>query len=115
MAKDPSPRNLVVGGAEVSVGTERLCAHQRLRLDAFAFEITTGAETELEAGTNAVSLLTVGRRTVVIQSVLKQVLDPERIINNDSRVLGNDTPFRPQEYEGPADSTRLTESPLENS
>jgi SAM-dependent methyltransferase len=109
----PSPRVLVVGGAEMGNGTEALYAGEPTVI---AFDIYGTALTHFIADAHQIPLAAGSVDAVFVQAVLEHVLDPGRVVGEIHRVLRPgglvyaETPFLQQVHAGAYDFTRYTAS-----
>ena len=105
---------LVVGGATVGNGVERLYADRAI--STIAFDIQGSPLTQFVADAHRIPLGDGSVDAVVVQAVLEHVVDPGRVVAEIRRVLREDglvyaeTPFLQQVHAGPYDFTRFTSS-----
>lgn len=106
-------RVLVVGGATIGKGTERLYDSS---LEVTGIDIYRSELIQVLADAHQVPFADGTFEAVIVQAVLEHVLDPNRVVAEIWRVLSTDglvyaeTPFLQQVHEGPYDFTRFTES-----
>jgi SAM-dependent methyltransferase len=111
---DPPATVLVVGGASMGNGVERLYSDETVRT--IAFDIHGSALTQFVADAHQIPLADASVDAVVVQAVLEHVIDPERVVAEILRVLREDglvyaeTPFLQQVHAGPYDFVRFTSS-----
>lgn len=109
----PGSRVLVVGGATVGKGTERLYESS---LDVIGIDIYRSEIVQVLADAHQIPFADGVFDAVVVQAVLEHVLDPNLVVAEIWRVLKPngfvyaETPFLQQVHEGAYDFTRFTES-----
>jgi SAM-dependent methyltransferase len=105
---------LIIGGATVGNGVERLYSDQAI--STIAFDIQGSALTQFVADAHQIPLGDRSVDAVVVQAVLEHVVDPQRVVEEIRRVLREgglvyaETPFLQQVHAGPYDFTRFTSS-----
>ena len=108
------PRILVVGGASVGNGIERIYTQPDLRI--VAFDVAPSHHCQLVADGHQIPFKDATFDAVIVQAVLEHVLDPRRVVQEIHRVLDErgivyaETPFMQQVHEGPFDFHRFTHS-----
>jgi len=109
----PGSRVLVVGGATVGKGTERLYESS---LDVVGIDIYRSGIVQVLADAHQIPFADGVFDAVIAQAVFEHVLDPNLVVAEIWRVLKPhglvyaETPFLQQVHEGPYDFTRFTES-----
>ena len=110
-----SPVILVIGGGVVGNGVEAIYEDPRARV--VAFDIYGTPLVQFIADAHRIPLADESVDAVLVQAVLQQVLDPDRVVAEIHRVLRPsgvvyaETPFLQQvAYAGPYDFTRYTSS-----
>jgi SAM-dependent methyltransferase len=110
----PSPLIVVIGGATMGNGLERLYADRTARL--IGFDIYASPLTQFIADAHRIPLAAASVDGVIVQAVLEHVLDPAQVVTEIHRVLRPDglvyaeTPFMQQVHAGPYDFVRFTGS-----
>jgi len=108
------PRILVVGGATIGSGMDRLYGSPNV--DVIAFDIYSTPNIQFVADAHNIPIRDQSIDGVVIQAVLEHVLEPEVVVRELGRVLRSgapvyaETPFMQQVHEGAYDFKRFTES-----
>lgn len=108
------PLVLVVGGASVGNGVERLYSDPDVRT--LAFDVAGSRFVQFVADAHQIPLADASVDAVVVQAVLEHVLDPQTVVAEIHRVLGEEglvyaeTPFLQHVHAGPYDFTRFTGS-----
>lgn len=109
-----APTVLVVGGASVGNGVDRLYGDSLVRT--IAFDLQASPVVQFVADAHDIPLVDGSVDAVVVQAVLEHVLRPERVVAEIHRVLRVDgfvyaeTPFLQQVHGGAHDFTRYTAS-----
>ncbi|HEX4169649.1 MAG TPA: methyltransferase domain-containing protein [Bryobacteraceae bacterium] len=112
LLETPSPRVLVLGGAEVGVGMNGLLQNERIQC--LESDIVIGPRTEIVFDASYIPLETESVDGVVIQAVLEYIPDPARAVAEIHRVLKprgivySEMPFMQHVHGGRYDFTRLT-------
>lgn len=112
--RSEEPVVLVIGGGSVGHGADALYQDPAIRI--IAFDIYASDTVQFVADAHAIPLANASVDGVVIQAVLEHVLEPERVVAEIWRVLGDrglvyaETPFLQQVHEANYDFTRFTMS-----
>jgi len=105
---------LVVGGASIGNGVQRLYDEARVRI--VAFDVYSSPLVQFMADAHQIPLADQSVDAVVIQAVLEHLVDPRQAVGEIERVLRPgglvyaETPFLQQVHAGPYDFTRFTSS-----
>ncbi len=108
------PRILIIGGAEIGVGIDRL--YKKFSSHILALDIYDTVNVDILADAHAIPFKDNLFDIVIIQAVLEHVLIPNKVVSEIYRVLMQggivyaETPFIQHVHEGPYDFTRYTES-----
>ena len=108
------PLVLIVGGGAIGSGAEALYAAPDVRL--VAFDLYGSENVQLIADAHHLPFADGSFDGVWIQAVLEHVLEPQAVVDEIGRILGDgglvyaETPFLQAVHEGPYDFTRFTDS-----
>jgi len=112
--RSDKPLVLVVGGGAIGSGAEALYAAPDVRL--VAFDLYASENVQLIADAHHMPFADGSFDGVWIQAVLEHVLEPQAVVDEIGRVLGDgglvyaETPFLQAVHEGPYDFSRFTDS-----
>lgn len=107
------PRLLVIGGATIGSGAERL--YDDPATDVIGFDVYASPNVQLVADAHSLPFIDAAFDAVWVQAVLEHVLQPDVVVAEIHRVLTPrglvfaGTPFMQQVHEGAYDFTRFTE------
>lgn len=113
-ARKARPLVLVIGGGTPGQGTERLFEDEQIRIVTLDIYLTENVTFVADA--HQLPLPDASVDGLVVQAVLEHVLEPDRVVAEIWRVLGDgglvyaETPFLQQVHEGAYDFTRFTDS-----
>lgn len=114
VSKNKSPRILIIGGAEIGVGIDKL--YEKFGEKILVLDIYDSGNVDILADAHSIPFRDGIFDVVIIQAVLEHVLNPQMVIAEVSRILRTEgivyaeTPFMQQVHEGAYDFTRFTES-----